>query len=83
MHSAEEPLTQNEPAGHVVQDEAPGEEENVPGGQVAHEASDVKLSVGPYVVEGHGRQADFKLLPGLGLYVPASQGVQEEAELAP
>jgi hypothetical protein len=50
---------------------------------VAHEASDVKPKVGPKVVAGHGRQADLRLLPGLGLYVPASHGVQKDAELAP
>ncbi len=50
---------------------------------MAHEASDVKPKVGPKVVAGHGRHADLRLLPGLGLYVPASQGVQEDAELAP
>ncbi len=50
---------------------------------MAHEASDVKPKVGPKVVAGHGRQADLRLLPGLGLYVPASHGVQKDAELAP
>ena len=77
------PRVQNEPIGQVVQDEAPGVEEKKPDGHVVQDASEVDPSAGQKVVAGQGRQADLRLLPGLGLYVPASQGVQDDAELAP